>query len=243
MRIAATLAILARSIDNHIFQPTYILEEDSGIRELLLRQAVSSSKRESLCRALLLKMFPSDQANAAKERIKRVSADVMQEVQDLLSSDNGERFKSDLEQVAQSASEVWWDMQRVKERFEHSFELVPCQDIEWEPLSLGEDADGDQGPTGDLRARDEELLVVFPRLYVVADDEPEAITPGTVLRRSQSAVAARELERERASNSAFGKPPARTKSQRTRRSSTATNGAGSSKAGNFLPQASGSGAS
>ena len=92
MRIATILAILARSIDNHIFQPTYLLEEDSGIRELLLREAVSCSKRESFCRALLGKMLPDEQADAARERAKRVAADVMLEVQDLLPPDDAESY-------------------------------------------------------------------------------------------------------------------------------------------------------
>jgi hypothetical protein len=239
MRIAAILAILARSINNHIFQPTYILEEDSDIRELLLRQAVVCSRRESFCRALLLKMFPDEQADSAKERVKRVAADVIKEVQDLLPPDNAERFKSELEQIAKSARDIWWGIQRTSERFEYSFELVH-QDIDWEPLSF---ANGEQIPPSDGGSRDEELLVVFPRLYVVEDDEPEAITPGIVLRRSQLAVAARELEKDRVSNSTFGKPPlARSKPQRVRKLSTATAGPrnGTPEGGIFLSQASAS---
>jgi len=243
MRIAAILAILARSIDKLIFQPTYLLEEDSGIRELLLREAISCSKRESFCRALLGKMLPDEQADAAKERAKRVAAHVMLEVQELLPPDDAEKFKSGLERVAQYASDVWQDIQRAKERFEYNFELVSYQDIDWQPLSLEEDANGEQAPTSDEGGKDLELLVVFPRLYIVEDDEPDPITPGIVLMRSQSLAAARELEKGRTSNSTFGKPPsARSKPQRTRRLSTAMNGAGSGNAegGNFLPQPSAS---
>jgi hypothetical protein len=44
MCIATLLAILARCIDQHIFQLTYILHEEDVIRHLLVRPAVANSK-------------------------------------------------------------------------------------------------------------------------------------------------------------------------------------------------------
>jgi hypothetical protein len=61
MRVAAILAILARSVDRNIFQPTYHLDFNSGLRELFVQQAAKNSKRESCCRAFLLPMFPQYQ--------------------------------------------------------------------------------------------------------------------------------------------------------------------------------------
>jgi hypothetical protein len=49
MRIAAMLTIITRCIDQHIFQPTYILGEDEdkddGIRPLLFDLATADSKK------------------------------------------------------------------------------------------------------------------------------------------------------------------------------------------------------
>jgi hypothetical protein len=73
MRIATILAIAARYINHYIFQPIYILNEDSGLRELLTHQAVIDSKKELFCRALLLSMFPKEQARTTAKRVDLVS--------------------------------------------------------------------------------------------------------------------------------------------------------------------------
>jgi hypothetical protein len=55
MRLAVILAILAREIDRHIFQATYIIAKGTQIREAL---AASDSENESFCRSILLSMDP-----------------------------------------------------------------------------------------------------------------------------------------------------------------------------------------
>jgi len=101
MRIAVILAILARTTDVFIFKPTYLLEEDSGFRELLFHQAVIHSKKESFCRALLLGIFPDQQAKTATDRVSIVVHEVIRIVQDLLTVTKAEAFRSDLEGLTQ----------------------------------------------------------------------------------------------------------------------------------------------
>lgn len=220
MRIAAMLAILARCIDRYIFQPTYILDEESGIRELLVRQAVKNSKKESFCRALLLSMFPEEQAKATTERVDRVIREVAWHVQDLFSVTQIENFRTDLQRVVQEACDTWQIIQRATERYEPFFELTHYEDLEWETLMSDESGTSarEQSTTNAANGTDEELLVIFPRLYIVEDAEPSPITPGVVLRRSQSVAAAQELDRKKPSS-----PTTRSRPQRARQLSISLN--------------------
>lgn len=71
---------------------------------------------------------------------------------------------------------------------------------------------------------DEELLVIFPRIYIVQDGGPSPITPGTVLRRSQSLAAVQELDRNKPSSPIVGKGPVRSRTQKPRRMSVSVHG-------------------
>ena len=237
-------------MDKLIFQPTYILEDGRLLRQLLLRLAVVHSKKESFCRALLLAMFPDEQAQAAKDIVVRVASEMMSFVRDLLPTESSERFQSELEDITKKASDIWLDVQRTKERFEPNFELVQDQDPEWQSICFEEDVGSmaggvEQGPTRNAESeRGEVLLVVFPRLYVVEDDEPEPVASGVVLRRSQAAAAALELEKDRGSNPTFGRVRStRSRQSRTRNQSISISGArngarnGVVETRNFLPQA------
>jgi hypothetical protein len=61
MRLAIFLAILAREVDKQIFQPTYLLPEDAGIREVLTNLGASDSEKESFCWSILLSINPNEQ--------------------------------------------------------------------------------------------------------------------------------------------------------------------------------------
>lgn len=206
MRIAVMLALLARTIDREIFQPTYILDEESGAREFLLQQAIIDSKKEAYCRSILLSMFPEDQAKICEERVEAVIGGVGAYAQDLLSAAQYETFRAGLKQVVQEASDIWKVVQHATQRYEPDFALV--EDYGWEPLTFGErttvpEEEGSAKITE--LGKDEELLVVFPRVYLVEDSEPLPITPGIVLKKSQSAEATQELERKNKINPALAR--------------------------------------
>jgi hypothetical protein len=241
MRVAIILAMLARSIDTHLFHPTYVLEEDSGVRQLLLRQAVRNSKRESFCRALLLSMFPEEQEVAAGERVNRVIED-MRNVEDLLPQAKIEDFRSELGQFVRRTCKTWVTVQRIRERFEPSFELTRVKDLEWQALLFEASAASEKEPTTAIQGgRDDELLVVFPRLYVVEkDQEPEPVTAGTVLKRSQSLAAAQELEEQPLSPTFGTATSPRSRRVKPRNLSISVHGNGSPESQTFLEQKGGS---
>jgi len=234
MRIAVILAILARSLDRYFFHPTYICEEDCKVRSVLLRQAVHNSKKESFCRALLLSMFPEEQETTRGQRMESVIDDVMWAVKELLTPAKVESFQSELKAFVEDAGNTWKTMQHIRERFEPSFDLVRVEGYEWQTLLFDTNATGEPAIQG---GRDDELLVVFPRLYIVEKNhEPEPLSTGTVLRRSQSLEAAQELEKQPLSPT-FGRAMlTRTRPQKSRNLSISIHGERTSEAKAFLDQ-------
>lgn len=200
MRIAALLAILTRCIDQHIFQPTYILEEDDEIRQLLVNLATTNSQKESICRALLLSIDPEKQAKNALKRRVQATREIAWYIQDVLSPVKYETFMSRLDQVVQEALEIWQIAQCATDKFEPLFVLndIHYEDFDWQLLKFGENvvSDGEQS-AGVVTGEDEELLVIFPRIYSIEDNEPYPINTGVALMRSQSVAAAEEVELER----------------------------------------------
>ncbi|KAL0256608.1 hypothetical protein SLS55_009003 [Diplodia seriata] len=281
MRIAVILAILARLIDKYLFQPSYILHEESGLREILIRQAIENSKREAFTRGIFLATFEDEQAEIADELVTRIVKELMHHIHDLLPAAHVEGFRARLEQIVQDARDIWWKAQRLRLRLEPDFQV---EDYGWErpiqfqfdhhphphhagalpapkqpqqqakvdtpqqsppsgssskasasasaspqtpntgssaaitpgmpapvgphipvPLANGSNTSSSTPKTNTHHHShhgltlpltlppDESLLLIFPRIYIVEDDDPEPVTPGTVLLRSQADDAEREL--------------------------------------------------
>ena len=226
MRIAALLAIIARCIDVHVFQPTYLLDEESEIRRLLVHLAVADSKKESFCRAVLLSVFPEMQAKNAVKAVDRVVEEASQSVRKLISNAQYDQFKLDLKEVVRQAHDAWQLVQRSREKFEAIFEQGHYDDIEWQSLKLGDNRSAVAGNEKTTRAsqRDDVLLVIFPRIYIVEDSDPDPVTQGVALMKSQSAAAAEELERKHPSSPTAGKPGPRSRAIRSRTKSISLNG-------------------
>lgn len=278
MRISVILAILARLIDKYLFQPSYILSEESGLREVLIRQAIENSRREAFTRGIFLATFEDEQAEVADELVTRIVKELMHHIHHLLPAAQVESFRGRLEQIVQDARDIWWKAQRLRLRLEPDFQV---EDYGWEKpivfqydhgpsqISNGTAAVGGSGkanankvdtpqqqspqsskstptktpttagiaqpqphppplppppssatltpgispamaaPVAPLPplangthmpviAPDESLLLIFPRIYIVEDDDPEPVTPGTVLLRSQAEEAERELQLQQA---------------------------------------------
>jgi hypothetical protein len=225
MRIAAMLAVLARCIDRHIFQPTYLLDEEDEIRRGLVRLAVADSKKESFCRAVLLSMFPEIQAKNAATAIERVVRDVSWSIRNLVSDAQYDRFKLGLEDVVCQAHDAWQLVKRSREKFEPFFDSRQCDDFDWQPLKLDDrSAVAGKEKTVGVSERDDILLVIFPRIYIVEDSEPDPVTRGVALMKSQSAAAAEEIERKQPSSPTGGRPGPRSKAIRSRTMSMSKDG-------------------
>lgn len=228
MRIAALLAILSRSITQHIFQPTYLLEDKvdrDEIQTLLVHLAISNSKQESFCRALLLSIFPEDQAKNATKAVERVVREIAWCIRDLVLDAEFEKFRSDVEVVVKKALEAWQMVQNTREKFEPYYELNHYVDFEWQTLSFKNSVTGaGQENTANALKDDDALLMIFPRIYVIADSDPDPVTPGVVLKKSQTWSAVQEMERNSPSSPIAGRAGQRSKEIRSRTMSNSTNG-------------------
>lgn len=224
MRIAALLAILARSVAQHVFQPTYILEVKDEIRELLVHLAILDSKKESFCRALLLSIFPDDQTINGTKAMERAVREVLSCVRNLVSDTQYEIFRLGVVNIVQKAREAWQLVQGTKEKFEVYFELNHYVDLEWQPLNFDDGRVGVRDEDTVKAEGDEALLMIFPRIYIIEDSEPDPVTRGVVLMKSQSIPAVEEMERNNPSSPTTARAGPRSKAFWSRRMSTSVNG-------------------
>jgi hypothetical protein len=71
-RVAVILRALARLVVKYIFQPAYLLDEDSGLREILVEQATINPTKERYARGILLSMIPGNQETYDEETVDLV---------------------------------------------------------------------------------------------------------------------------------------------------------------------------
>ena len=208
MRVAAILAVLARSVDRNIFQPTYHLDFDSGLRELFVQQATKNSRRELWCRALLLSMFPQYQEAVATQRCAAVVHEVMSVVQGLLPGEQIDRFRIRLNQFTESAIDIWKRIQRVKEKLESDFDVTVYKEMRWQTLKLdgGTASNSEGAEVSNIEDISEVRLVVFPRLYVLDDTKTVPVTTGVVLKKSHCERAQREMDETQPGSPVIGRP-------------------------------------
>ena len=180
---------------------------------------------ESFCRGLLLSIFPEEQARNAAKAVERVVREVGWYIQDLLPVSQYESFRSGLEQVVEQARDAWHIMQRARDKFEPNFELSRYEDIQYQALGFEEvDISAREQNLTSASEGDEELLVIFPRVYLIDDAEPDPITPGVVLMKSQTVQAAEEMERKNSSSPTAGKAAPRARPNRSRKSISSNGG-------------------
>lgn len=216
MRTSTISAIIARLIDKHIFQPTFLLEKESNLRGVLLRQAAVHRIRESFTRSLLLNMFPEEQKSTADRMVTMVLEEVRPYIRNLLPQDGAKGFEEELRSLVCAARDSWWSIQRLKERLEPSFELIQFEDFDWNMIQLktiSSDRQSGNRNSKSGRKEDDAILMVFPRICIVEDEEPYPLSRGTVITKSQVEKATQEIQTATASTP----PVRRLLSARTRR--------------------------
>jgi hypothetical protein len=126
-------------------------------------------------------------------------------------------------------------------RYEPTFNVTQVEGFEWNTLVFDADLGTVDQRTAIQGSRDDEILVVLPRLYIIEkNQEPHLVKDGVVLRRSQSLAAAQELEAQllHQGSPTFGRRPS-TRARRTSKTSQTVglwNGERSSELQHFLEQ-------
>ncbi|GIJ81687.1 hypothetical protein Asppvi_000187 [Aspergillus pseudoviridinutans] len=218
MRLAVILGILSREIDKYIFQPTYILPDDSQIREMLANLAISENEKESFCRLLLLSIDWPAQKRECEARIQIVVRNVASYLYGLLTETQFDEFCLGVQKIVSQSAEIWEKFQRTKQKYETDFEPIQWGDLEWEEFPFPE-ADGSENRRAE-GTPDENLLTVFPRISTVDNDGRAPLTFAIQVRRSSPVciAAGQELAPQ-----ISGPLPRRTASSRPRRKTVTEN--------------------
>jgi hypothetical protein len=189
MRVATVLSLLASQIVYQLFHPTYLVPaEESGLWEILIRQAEANPNQERACRSILLKMLQDDQPLAAREREQKVHNEVWNVLAGLVAHDI--RVADDLKKCVQAGYEFWNDTKAKHDLYFFSFQ--PCYEEDQEQAMKFGGYDAAKGQNGSSTQRqlteNGVVLRVFPHLYIVG----KQVMPGLVLREQQVEAAKSE---------------------------------------------------
>ena len=228
MRVAAIIAVMSRALNKYIFRPTYLLDDDAQLTQLLRDLEDDSPAQELHCRSTLLAILPEKEKMNAIKRVQTVVREVSWIVQHLLSALQYESFHAALEASCKLACTQWRKIQEAQMKIEPYFG-PPYDDYDWQVLPLPEfedsspissdsdtavdpheqhadavvdDDDGDD--EGDDADSDEEvepdaiMFVVWPTMCAVEGGALNSITQGLVISKEQSRPALEEVRSRRA---------------------------------------------
>ncbi|OJD23873.1 hypothetical protein ACJ73_04775 [Blastomyces percursus] len=192
MRLVVILAILAREIDTNVFQPIYILPEDSRIRKVLAKLAANDNEKESFCRSILLSIDPDSQAKFRDSRIQTVIRNTSSCLFDLLPETEYDELRLVLERIVQKAVDIWKPIQKAKRRYEPDFDPLLWGDDEWAPFVFPDDSGVESQAINGVV--DDNLLTVFPRISQVDSNGRSPCTFAVQFRRLLRPYLAAEQE-------------------------------------------------
>ncbi|PYH80266.1 hypothetical protein BO82DRAFT_338497 [Aspergillus uvarum CBS 121591] len=175
IRLVSILALLAREIDKYIFQPCYIIPEETRIREVLLDLAVTDSARESFCRSVLQSINTPDQEKNLSKMIQTVVKSVLSYLEGSVPESHLASVRAALERIVSRAAAVWDPIRRAKRRYELDFDQPGAEEW-WLPFTVNEAKQAK--PESGRPPHEEPALTIFPRLSVI---EKGTITTHTVV--------------------------------------------------------------
>lgn len=192
MRAAIVLGALTRLVDKFVFQPTYLLDEESGLREILRDEAAIDPVKERYTRGILLSMSPDEQESNAESVVHQVAKELLEiaNVRVLLTPETFATFPEALEDFVRRCQEEWKIIQHGKQKLEPSFAYSASSHYPWQ-LFDDEETHAEKLAT---TTAIEDNIVLVPRIYLVSTKaDPDPITHGCVLRRTHLDAAAEEL--------------------------------------------------
>ncbi|KAI1672965.1 hypothetical protein L13192_03824 [Pyrenophora tritici-repentis] len=187
IRVAVILRALARLVVKYIFQPAYLLDEDSGLRGILVEQATINPTKERYACGILLSMIPGNQETYDEETVDLVVDKLVNALNvRVLYPKAVETCTGVLKFLVTKFQDEWKIVQRGKQKIEPSFNYLASTDHPWQVFDVNI-ADGKDGKQHNVEATlntnsAEGDIVILPRLYLVGPDpEPAPITHGCVL--------------------------------------------------------------
>ncbi|KAK3315491.1 hypothetical protein B0H66DRAFT_594047 [Apodospora peruviana] len=151
MRVAAFLLTLASELDQHIFQPSYLLEHGHELSSFLSDLAEADSERESYLRSVLLASLSAErQTKMVTRRVNLVVQNVIDCVGNLFPRTKQTEFRTELSKFVETACQLWGHIQQLQDRVEASFD-VWHEEARWRVLpesstSMSTANAGDESP-------------------------------------------------------------------------------------------------
>ena len=199
MRLAVILAILSKEIDQHIFQPNYLVPEDAQLRSIMSHLAETDGDKEFFCRSMLLSIDQQSQQETLQRRIQTVVHKLSTCVRDLLSDAQYKEFRESVANTVQKAIDIWLPIQRAQQKYESDFDPVDWNDNEWAIFNLpGEKTEKNTTTHG---MASDTVLTIFPRISQVKDDRRYPLTFVTQLTKSHPLCIQAEQEINKKPNS------------------------------------------
>ncbi|GAB7356828.1 hypothetical protein MBLNU459_g7704t3 [Dothideomycetes sp. NU459] len=224
-RMAVAFAVLTKYLMEDIFRPTFIGRDDA-IHESLVEQAEMDSKKESLCRALLLSLsdLDSDRFDDGEQLFVQHAEQVLR---DMVPISRMEAFNSELRALAAKAVALWHEIQHGTTRIEASVNETGYNG--WNRLPLTANVQSPVGSSNTQQKNDSSdviAFVLFPMFFEVTGSNIfKVFYNGLAVSELQKAAAEQEWrETSRAMNRTVSK---RLGHQRRTRRTSEVNGGGS----------------
>lgn len=131
MRVAAGLAVYARSLADHVWRPTY-LSADKGVDDVLESLENEDSLHEAFARSVILRIHNNGSGYRKRDRVKHVVDAVTQPVGGLVPRDQLDDFNSGLRDLTWTICDLWEPLQQLEVKVRPSFTSVYRGD--WIPL-------------------------------------------------------------------------------------------------------------
>jgi hypothetical protein len=223
VRCVAIMAFISRTYNDLLFHPIFVFGKTSACRDALTRQASINGSHEAAVRSLLLGMLKEEQAEAGTLRVRESCELIMAFVSGLLAPKFESEFREHLITLTESALATWQQITRQQQSFEARFDEDFYSDWAWQELRVTTDQlETKVLESGASHRHGPVALVVFPRLYLIKDDEedyPES--HGVLLLESQLREAQEVLRQIEADQMLQRRDSAQTRTPRARRVSLA----------------------
>jgi hypothetical protein len=196
------LAILADIIDQYLLQPTYQIPEERTFRDFLYQLAPVDPKRERILRGMLLAALQSEREKAEDDLINQAIRELMKVhgVDDIITPGSIDDFEGRLEDILGDVLQTWRAVQYSTQFFTSEFEYVHVNGFDWKYV----DFPGTNASQGSKHEDDDDVFVLFPRVYLMGENE-RPITAGAVVRNSHIRAMFKQ-ERGNAPSSGQGLP-------------------------------------
>jgi hypothetical protein len=233
MRVAVVLGTLAKLLDNVIFQPTYLLPEDSELREVLYHEATHNASKERYTRGILLSMWTERQEDNCRSGISFIITELFEyvDVGVLLPVEAVPAFRDAVQDIVMQFQGTWKIIQQGRGKLEPSFDYSTSTEFAWHvlhiPIAAAQEVRQTEAHPSASGVEDD--TVIIPRIYAIGTEAgPTPVTHGCVLRKSDLDAAKDEV-RQVPQRAAFARMPSNRRRNRLSRDlpvtgAAATNG-------------------